>query len=324
MLLIVGLGLWLVAVVHQIQSHGSSRFGWDAAWYSGSTAGPAAAYLWLVVFVLIEALSAALLVVLSLASADGWRRVKAGVERLRAAVAAANWKLRGTSWRRFAHGSAVVCTIAATVVASVPVQAADYTWVGGGAGNLWSDTANWNPNTGTPSATGDTATFNIGSNLNIDATGSFLLRSLNFQTGAGAFVIDSGTTGTFTLDGGAGSGIFVNAGVTAAQTFGSSVAFQLGGNVDFTNNGSGTLFVNGGITAATTGTKVLTLGGTGAGRLGGTVGNGAGTVALTMAGSGTWTLAGSNGYTGTTTLTSGTLVAANVSARRCYCGPVAT
>jgi fibronectin-binding autotransporter adhesin len=58
---------------------------------------------------------------------------------------------------------------------------------------------------------------------------------------------------------------------------------------------------------ASSGSRTFTLQGAGNGVVSGTVQNGGGTVSIAKAGTGTWALIGSNTYTGTTTVTGGTL-----------------
>ncbi len=77
-----------------------------------------------------------------------------------------------------------------------------------------------------------------------------------------------------------------------------------------TGSAAGTLTFTGGITALNAGAKTLTLAGSNAGAnaISGIIGNGAGALALAKSGSGSWTISGNNTYTGSTTVSSGTLI----------------
>lgn len=79
-------------------------------------------------------------------------------------------------------------------------------------------------------------------------------------------------------------------------------------------SGTGLLHFTSNLTATGTGPKVLTLQGStaGTGQISGAIVNGNGTTSVTKAGTGTWTLSGANTYTGTTTISSGTLSASNI------------
>ncbi len=109
------------------------------------------------------------------------------------------------------------------------------------------------------------------------------------------------TTEALTLNGTGVSngGALTNNSATAASysgliTLGSSSSIITNGDIIITNVGT--------ITGSGFG---LTLGGTGSGSLASILGTGTGT--LTKTGSGTWTLSGANTYTGTTTISAGTL-----------------
>ncbi len=92
-----------------------------------------------------------------------------------------------------------------------------------------------------------------------------------------------------------------------------------GGTLDASGTGSGSATFSGTMTASgTTGGQTLTLTGSGSGATGGTmngaISNGSGTnvTSVTKSGTGTWSLGGLNSYTGTTTITGGTLALTDI------------
>ena len=98
-------------------------------------------------------------------------------------------------------------------------------------------------------------------------------------------------------------------------------SLKASGTYTFANNsangtgaGAGTLVFAGGITGGTAGNTVLTLTGsnTNANTISGVIGNGtATTMAINLTGTGNWVLSGPNTYTGLTTISAGTLMAAS-------------
>lgn len=87
-----------------------------------------------------------------------------------------------------------------------------------------------------------------------------------------------------------------------------------GGNGTIDQSGTGLLKFTSNMTATGTGAKVFTLQGStaGTGEIAGAIVDGSGTTSLVKAGNGTWTVSGNNTYTGTTSISSGTLSASNV------------
>ncbi|CAN5779332.1 hypothetical protein BH09VER1_BH09VER1_17550 [soil metagenome] len=118
-----------------------------------------------------------------------------------------------------------------------------------------------------------------------------------------------GAGGSIKLGSGANSGnlVYTGAGETTTKSF------NLGGttgNATIDQSGAGLLkFTSGSATGS--GNKVLTLQGStaGTGEISGSILNGgSGTTSLVKAGTGSWTLSGNNGYTGSTTVSAGTLI----------------
>ncbi|HTJ78929.1 MAG TPA: autotransporter-associated beta strand repeat-containing protein [Rariglobus sp.] len=180
--------------------------------------------------------------------------------------------------------------------------------------------------------------------LTKSGTGTLNLTNASNSYSGGTFV----NAGILNVNGGAtvlGSGPLVMNGGTlqntssTALTIGNYTLTTAGGGFDASGTGSGGLTVNGtmtvtGATAADKtngyvsegGAQNLNLSGTGTGTAGGVyngvISNGAlpggsnqvNYTAVNKTGAGTWTLTNANTYTGFTTITAGTLVAANVSA----------
>jgi fibronectin-binding autotransporter adhesin len=130
--------------------------------------------------------------------------------------------------------------------------------------------------------------------------------NLYFSGGALRYIgAGQSTDRAFTLGGKAGAGFTNGQGAVTGATIDASGTGAL--NLTATGN----IPVDEGPTA---GARTLTLTGTGTGSLAANVVNGgAATVSLTKAGSGQWTVAGTNTYTGTTTVSAGTLLATNPS-----------
>ena len=86
------------------------------------------------------------------------------------------------------------------------------------------------------------------------------------------------------------------------------------GGATIDQSGTNALTLTGGMIASAAGTKTLTLQGStvGTGEFSGVISNGASSaIFVTKAGTGVWKLSGANSYTGGTTMSSGTLIAAN-------------
>ena len=215
--------------------------------------------------------------------------------------------------------------LAMSGVAAMPAaQAADGTWTGTGSDNKWTTTTNWSP-TGTPGSTTaasfastESATFSTSGSGTIDLGNFINIKNITFGVGSGnanAFIIGDAND---TLNLSNGGAITIGTGVTTSEQIGSvgtiiNLSSTASSTYFFTNNsttaGAQLLFAGNvvGNTAATPST--LTLNGTNGGTISGVISNGTagGTVALTKSGAGTWTLVAANTYTGTTSVTGGTL-----------------
>jgi autotransporter-associated beta strand protein len=195
---------------------------------------------------------------------------------------------------------AAVCVLAFLGVTSR--GAPPDTWTSTSSG-LWGTDANWSK--GVPGS-GDTVKFNASTGLqtNLTLLASSSAGSLSFLAGgANDYTFDTlATENANTLT--------VASGITNSDTAGLTFynTTTLGGSQTWANGG-GTMTFNGKVNLGS-GSSGYTLTETGAGSvtLNGVVANG-GTAAgnLTMAGTGTLTLSGANTYTGTTTVSSGTL-----------------
>ena len=127
-------------------------------------------------------------------------------------------------------------------------------------------------------------------------TGSSLGKPANIANGT----IQLGSTADAILKY-TGSGSTTNRPLDITSTTGAAIIDQ---------SGTGTLTFTGAMASSSvTGAKTLTLEGstTGTGVISGLITNGAGTIALSKQGSGTWTLSHANTYSGSTTISSGTL-----------------
>ncbi|MCX6977546.1 MAG: autotransporter-associated beta strand repeat-containing protein [Verrucomicrobia bacterium] len=218
-------------------------------------------------------------------------------------------------------------SIAALVLATHSAQAASAAW-NVNADGAWVTDSNWTPAaapgavTGTASA--DVATFSntltlFGKTITVDANRNI-----------GGISFGNATAFGFTLTG--GNLLLSNASVIQSlaadgghmETIASAIAIQGdSGSASFTalsTNGNTLLNIAGAVTGVSTAgnTTTLNLNGTnlGGNEVTGIIGDGSlgGKLALTKSAAGTWFLTGSNTYTGTTTLTAGTLVAENANA----------
>jgi autotransporter-associated beta strand protein len=135
-----------------------------------------------------------------------------------------------------------------------------------------------------------------------------------FRTNAGILSVSTignsaatsnlGTNGTFNFGG--GTLRYTGSGETSNKVL-NLIATTAGGTID--QSGTGLLKFTGTNTATGNGLKTLTLQGStaGTGEISGAIVNSTSATSLLKTGSGTWTLSGANGYTGTTTITAGTL-----------------
>jgi hypothetical protein len=208
-----------------------------------------------------------------------------------------------------------------------------YTWTGGNSTGLWPDFANWSPNSGSPSTTSDTATFNgLGNSTLVISTGNATVGSVIFNLGAGSYTIGAGAAGNETLTFNASGSINLDSTVTGNETFDSTIVLgsnAVGGNATFTNNSGFLLDFAGNITGGSgspSGTENLFVNGSGNTLISGSLVNGGNstspeTIALTKTGSGTLTFNGvtnaallpgganaGGGAFGTVTINSGKLV----------------
>ena len=84
----------------------------------------------------------------------------------------------------------------------LPLRAATYTWTGAGGTDGWANANNWTGNQAPPANNVNTALVFAGTtqlnNQDDTGPGNFILNSLAFASGAGAFVL-RGHAGTETL-----------------------------------------------------------------------------------------------------------------------------
>ena len=212
---------------------------------------------------------------------------------------------------------ATATTITIPILAATPL--ADAFWVGGFSGNPndWAasngtTTSNWatnNTGTATPlvPGAGTNVFFSAGSPATPTSPSAMILGdnmaianlTVNGATAPETRAITLGASGGRTLTLAGTGGITINAGAGAVTLNPSMV---LGANQTWTNN-SANLFTAGG--NVSNGANLLTVAGSGNTTLAGVIGNGTG--GLTKSGTGKLTLAGANTYTGTTTVSGGTL-----------------
>jgi len=137
-----------------------------------------------------------------------------------------------------------------------------------------------------------------GGSLSVSHLGTFGSTSSNL----GAW-----TTGAATVDFGAGGNagtlLYTGAGETSSRAFN-----LIGGSGVIQNEGTGELHLTGGFSATVSGARSMTFSGSNGGSFGGNIVNGSATVSLIKAGQGTWTLSGAHTYTGTTSVSAGTLL----------------
>jgi fibronectin-binding autotransporter adhesin len=189
--------------------------------------------------------------------------------------------------------------------------------------NVWGTSTNWNTLGGSgndasnPAAApgvNDVAIFNVASSQSTISVPTTAIGHLTFDAGAGAYTIGTGAANSQTLIM-AGSRTFqVNSGVTNHQTL--NAKLQLGGNggvgsYAISNNSTTHKFTLNQIIGGTGGTgaeKSLTVGGAGAIEILGSIATGgASNLTLTKTGSGILTLAGDNTFTGSTTISGGSI-----------------
>jgi len=196
----------------------------------------------------------------------------------------------------------------------------DANWVPTSGDTNWSTGANDFPGNTTGTTNSDLATFNnASSQLTITTAASLNIDNISFDTAAGNYTIGSvGGSSLLLTSAGEIQILSTLTSTNAVETVNAPLIIEgAGGTYTFANNSAngtgaddGTLDFGGGITGGASGATVLTLTGsnTNANTIAGIIGNGSATsLAVTKSGAGTWVLTGANIYTGTTTLTGGTL-----------------
>ncbi len=185
---------------------------------------------------------------------------------------------------------------------------ATFSWVGGNSGGSspvkgWSKGDNWSGGIA-PGVGADKALVFGGSvDLANDMNGAYIVRSIRYDSSAGAFVTTSSTGDTLTLRGG---GVYNDS--TATQTL--NVPVALGASQTWTA-ANGALSLTG--ATLLLGTNTLTVTGAANTSISAVV-SGTGSAALVKNGAGTLALSGANTYSGTTTVSAGTLLASHASA----------
>ncbi|MEO7934194.1 MAG: autotransporter-associated beta strand repeat-containing protein [Chthoniobacterales bacterium] len=196
-------------------------------------------------------------------------------------------------------------------------EAVDATWTGLGApSNAWGTTTNWSTSP-VPTST-NTATFdNAGNGNTLINTGNLVLLGIVFNTSnAAAYTLGTAPgTGsiTFNSSGTPSPNITINSGVTNNQTINANLLN--GGNTNFVNNSTtANLSIAGNValTAAVAASRTINVKGAGNTSISGAVSNGASNInfilSLAKSEAGALTLSNNNSYTGTTTVSGGTLL----------------
>ena len=216
---------------------------------------------------------------------------------------------------------AVFSVITFGLLTSHDAQAASQTW-DGSASNAWGSAANWQ--SGSAPSTGDAITFSGASANTTVSIGTVTIASILFDN-ASVVAYTLGTavgTGQITLSN--SGAITVNSSVVNSQVINTNIVMgtnTAASSFSFTNNSAtdGELLTIAGSVSSNqanaTRTKILTLGGSADGLVSGLIsGNGTGggsnktaTVSLLKSGAGLWTLSNANTYSGTTTVSAGTL-----------------
>ncbi len=251
-------------------------------------------------------------------------------------AAAGAFTVNGTNTLTLGTGGITVASNNNQTVAAPLALGAPQSWLNNGTGTFAvSGTVDLGTNTLTVGGTGAVTISGVVSNGGLTKTGANTLTLSGANTYAGVTTISGGVLATSTLaNGGANSGIGASGNAAgnlvldggtlrytgaAASTDRLFTLTQNGGTLDASGTGNAALtFSNTGAVAFSgTGTRTLTLTGTstGANTLAAVIGNDAsGATSLVKNGSGFWMLSGANTYTGTTTVSAGTLAVNRVTA----------
>ena len=140
--------------------------------------------------------------------------------------------------------------------------------------------------------------------------GTLSIASIKTVNGGNSSVgaVTTAINGTIALGSGTNTGTLQYSGTGDTSNRIIDLAGLTGGGV-LDQSGTGLLTLSGGVTASGAGIKTLTLTGTGSGVLSGAIVDNSGTnkTSLSKTGTGIWKLAGTNSYTGTTSVSGGTL-----------------
>lgn len=203
----------------------------------------------------------------------------------------------GTGTRTATKLPFVIAALCCVVFTLSTARATTLTWTGlAGDGNI-ATAGNWSP--AQSPAPSDLLIFAGTNSLLPQLSSGLSVGSLSFNNTAGAFTL--GGAGTYTITTAAG---IVNSSAST-QTINNNLTLAI---AQTWNASAGGLIIGGNVNL---GAFVLTLNGGFNSSIGGNI---TGSGGLTKSGTGTLTLSGSNGYTGTTTLSAGTLVLGSNSA----------
>ena len=149
--------------------------------------------------------------------------------------------------------AAIVMAGCATVSVSRISHAAPYTWnVLGGGTQAWNNAANWDPNTGTPSTTADTANLQgaLASSLSLDladgvaATGTTTVGAIWFGGSSGAVTTDITGTSALVLNNATANASVISGGV-AGSVNRVSAPLILGKNTDVSGSSTRDFAISG-------------------------------------------------------------------------------